>query len=239
MVFEQHYSLNPDDYFEHDSTTKEKNALILLEEAHELTGRKGVLLDIGVGRGEMLKAAINSGWEVFGIEPSETFAKFATEKTGIEIGRHTVENCGFERNSFDVVILGAVLEHLYNPDQTVEEISRILRRGGALFVDVHNERGLYFRFGNLYQKLRGRERVVNLAPTFSPFHVFGFTPRSLRRLLRKHGLKPVRRRVYAGQAMVPDRGGVIGFLEQQCAHAVTRMSIGNLGTYIEAWAIKE
>ena len=65
-----------------------------------------------------------------------------------------------------------------------------MRPGGFVMLDVPNEKGLFFKAGNLYQKARGRRWCVNLAPTFSPFHVFGFSPRSLRKLLAKHGLEP-------------------------------------------------
>ncbi len=132
-----------------------------------------------------------------------------------------------------------MLEHLYNPDETVREVARVLRPGGALFVDVPNESGLYFRVGNLYQRLRGRDWCVNLAPTSEPYHVFGFDRRSLRALLSKHGLEVKIWRVYGGRAMVPNRGGLFGALEQAAARAVTAASnFGGLGTYIEAWAVK-
>lgn len=237
---DQHYGVLPEDYFQHhDMNVKGGSALKLLHQAQELTGGKGRLLDIGTGRGELLRAAIQEGWTVKGIEPSNAFADFAVQYTGAEIKREPVERCGFDAESFDVVMLAAVLEHLYNPDETIREIARILRPGGALFVDVPNEKGLYFRVGNLYQKLRGRDWVVNLAPTFSPFHVFGFSPRSLRALLKKYKLKPEYWHVYAGKAMVPNRGGILGGLERFAANAITTLSnFGELGTYIETWAIK-
>ena len=140
---------------------------------------------------------------------------------------------------FDVILLSGVLEHLYQPDDTIREIARVLRKGGALFLDVPNEAGLYFRAGNFYERLRGRNWVVNLAPTFPPYHVFGFTPRSLRSLLAKHGLTPVKWRVYGGHAMVPASRGLMGRLEQAAARAVTALSeLDRFGTYIETWAIR-
>lgn len=236
----QHYAMDADDYFQHHSVvTKGEVASKMLHQGEELTGGKGRLLDIGAGRGELLRAARLEGWEAIGIEPSASFADHTTRHSGLEIRRTPVEGCGFSPNSFDVVILAAVLEHLYNPNETIREIARILRPGGALYVDVPNERGLYFLMGNLYQKLRGRDWVVNIAPTFSPFHVFGFGPRSLRALLAKHGLRPVRWHVYPGRAMVPSRAGLVGAFEQLAAHAVTALSsIGSFGTYIESWAVK-
>jgi len=61
----------------------------------------------------------------------------------------------------------------------------------------------------------------------------------LRALLAKHGLRPKRWKVYAGEAMVPAHGGALGTLEKLAAQAVTAASrMGQLGTYIETWAIK-
>jgi 2-polyprenyl-3-methyl-5-hydroxy-6-metoxy-1,4-benzoquinol methylase len=237
---DQHYGSLPDEYFEHhDLSHKRDCAATMLQQAEALTGGKGNLLDIGAGRGELLRVALQDGWSATGIEPSSSFAEYAARYSGAEIRREPVERCRFEDNSFDVVILAAVLEHLYNPDEVIEEIARILRSGGALYLDVPNEEGLYFRVGNLYQKLRGRDWVVNLSPNFSPFHVFGFSPKSLRALLSKHGFRPEVWQVYGGKSWVPARGGLVSVLERQASRVVTALSnFGSLGTYIEAWSVK-
>jgi SAM-dependent methyltransferase len=237
---EQHYGVDADEYFEHHlRDDKDLSASSMLGQAEELINGKGRLLDIGAGRGELLRAARIAGWEVEGIEPSSRFAEVAADYSGAPIRSEPVERCGFPDGAFDCVILSAVLEHLYNPDETMREISRILRPGGVVFLDVPNEHGLYFKIGNFYQKLRGRDWVVNTAPTFSPFHIFGFGPRSLKTLLAKHGLEPRWWRVYPGRAMVPSRSGIAGKLETVAANAVTALSrLGSLGTYIETWAVK-
>lgn len=238
---EQHYALEADSYFQHHDAGKKLDAAReLVRDAARLAGGGGRLLDIGSGRGEMLVAAREEGWRPVGVEPSRTFAEYAAARSGAEVRRETVERCGFPDGSFDVCILGAVLEHLYNPDETVREIARVLRPGGALFVDVPNEAGLYFRLGNLYQRLRGRDWSVNLAPTFEPFHLFGFNQRALRMLLAKHGLRVHELRVYGGEFIAPSgRDGFTGAFERAAARAVTFVSdLGDLGTYMEAWALK-
>jgi len=237
---DEHYGMEADDYFEHHNTeAKHSSALGLLEQAEILVGKKGKLLDIGSGRGELLIAAHEKGWDAIGIEPSSSFAE-RLRRAGVEIRQVPVEQCGFESASFDVVILAAVLEHLYNPDETIREISRILRPGGALFLDVPNEHGLYFQMGNLYLKLRQRDWVVNLAPTFSPFHVFGFGSKSLRRLLSKYSFGIAKWQVYGGTSLVPGKQGLVGLAEQQAARFVTFLSnFAGLGTYIEVWAIRK
>ncbi|MBC7900078.1 MAG: class I SAM-dependent methyltransferase [Saprospiraceae bacterium] len=237
----QHYEVDADQYFQgHDKLGKLDNAAGLVEQAEKLLGRKGRLLDVGVGRGEILIAAKERGWDVEGVEPSESFADYAEKRIGVKIWRQPVEEAEIPEAEFDVVILAAVLEHLYNPDEIMLKISRILKPGGFLYLDVPNEKGLYFRVGNVYQKMRGRKWCVNLAPTFSPFHVFGFGAKSLIAILRKHGFEPKVWTVYGGTSMVSMRGGVFGKLESVASSLITRISnLGNMGTYIETWAVKK
>jgi SAM-dependent methyltransferase len=237
----QHYELDADLYFQHhDLEGKTLGARAKLKRAERLTGRKGRILDIGAGRGELLRAACEAGWSAVGIELSASFAEHAARYSGVEIKREPLEQCNFPDGSFDVVILAGVLEHMYSPDEIIEEIARILRPGGALFLDVPNEQGLYFRVGNFYQRLRGRDWTVNLAPTFEPFHVFGFNAGALRKLLAKHSFTVKDWLVYGGRSLLPRRAGFFGYLENQASHLITALSNwGDLGTYIETWVVKQ
>lgn len=236
----QHYDVDADDYFKaHDTENRLDGAKSLLATAEKILGHKGKLLDVGVGRGETLVAAKELGWDAEGVEPSATFADYAEERTGLKIWREPIEDSSVADNEYDVIVLAAVLEHLYYPDEIVCRISRALKPGGILYLDVPNEAGLYFRVGNAYQKLRGRDWCVNLAPTFSPYHVFGFSSKALKKLLAKYGLSPVYWNVYPGTSLVPSRGGIVGLLESSASKVVTGISsYGELGTYIETWARK-
>src|SRR5690606_32450687 len=84
----QHYDVDANEYFSaHDEGGRDQGAAALVKKAETLVGGRGKLLDIGVGRGEVLKAAIDSGWECEGVEPSSTFADYAEKKTGAKIWR--------------------------------------------------------------------------------------------------------------------------------------------------------
>jgi SAM-dependent methyltransferase len=237
----QHYEVDADDYFAlHDREQRLSGAAEMIKQAESLLGGKGRLIDIGVGRGEILQAAKERGWEVEGVEPSDSFADYAETRIGAKIWRKPVEEAALPEGAYDAVILAGVLEHLYNPDQVMSRVSRSLRKGGVLYLDVPNERGLYFRVGNFYQRIRRRNWCVNLSPTFSPFHIFGFSPRSLRLLLGKYDLEPSRWNVYGGRSVLPDKSGVMGKLEGQASKVITALSnLGEMGTYIETWAVKK
>jgi 2-polyprenyl-3-methyl-5-hydroxy-6-metoxy-1,4-benzoquinol methylase len=236
----QHYDIDADDYFkEHNTEGRLDGARSLLEKAEKILGHKGRLLDVGVGRGETLVAAKELGWDAEGVEPSATFADYAEKRTGLKIWREPIEDSSVPDSSYDVIVLAAVLEHLYDPDEIVSRISSALKPGGILYLDVPNEAGLYFRVGNAYQRIRGRDWCVNLAPTFSPYHIFGFSPKALRKLLSKYGLSPVYWNVYPGTSLVSSRGGIVGLLESVASKIVTGISrYRELGTYMATWARK-
>lgn len=237
----QHYDTEAEHFFDnHNEAGKDEAAKKVLREAESMLGRKGKILDVGAGRGETARRAKLEGWDVIGVEPTAAFADFAEKFSGAEIRREPVEECGFADEEFDVVVLAAVLEHLYNPNEVVAEISRILKRGGLFYFDIPNERGLFFKVGNIYQKSQGRDWCVNLSPTFPPFHLFGFSPKSTKALLAKHGMEVKVWHVYGGTSLVPSRSGIAGKLEVEAAKVITAISnMGEMGGYIEAWAVKK
>lgn len=211
----------------------------VLTTIEQLNPTRGRLLDIGAGRGEMLKAATMRGWKAVGLEPASGFARFAREYSGAEVIEARLEDRPFEKESFDVVTLGAVLEHVFNPVEVLKEINRILRPGGVLWLDVPNEAGAFYRMGNLYQRLRGRDWVVNLSPTFPPYHVFGFTPRAIRSLAKLTGFDVARLKTYATTAVIDTRESPVSAFLRPVVRWVLGVSerIG-AGTYMDVWAVK-
>jgi SAM-dependent methyltransferase len=236
----QHYEVPAGEFFaHHDQQEKFKTARLILEDAERMIGRTGKLLDIGAGRGETLKLALDTGWDAYGIEPSASFAASAQELCGRALYTKPLEECDLPQNEFDVVILSAVLEHLYDPRSVIAEIARVLKSGGVLFLDVPNERGLFFKVGNLYQRFRSREWCINLSPTFPPFHLFGFSPKSLRMLLNAEGLDLTKLFVFGGECVLESRRGILGSIERSAAKLITAASnFSRMGSYIAAWAQK-
>lgn len=236
---EEHYG-DAEKYFaEHDLEGKVASYHEVLLSIGQLGATSGRLLDIGAGRGEMLKAATARGWKAVGLEPSSEFARFARKYSGAEVIEARLEDRPFEEDSFDVVTLGAVLEHVFNPVEVLSEINRVLRPGGILWLDVPNEAGAFYRMGNLYQRLRGRDWVVNLSPTFPPYHVFGFTPRAVRSLATLTGFDVARLKTYATTAVIDTRESPVSAFLRPVVRWVLGVSerIG-AGTYMDVWAIK-
>jgi SAM-dependent methyltransferase len=208
----------------------------LAERMEALLGRKGRLLELGCGRGALLAGARRRGWEVRGVDMTPGFSEQA--RPGVEIEVAPLESARSLDERYDAVWLAAVLEHVYEPARCLARVRAALAPGGVAFIDVPNECGLRSRLGNLYMRLRGRDWAVNLSPSFPPFHVVGFCPRSLARLLRATGFRIAELTLDAWRDALPARAGAWGRLESAGHRAVIRLAarLGS-GDGITCWAV--
>ena len=225
-----------EEYFRaHETTHKAEAGRLLAARASGILGYKGRMLELGCGRGELLAAAQGAGWKVRGVEMTEAFATVATAR-GLETEVASVETCRSLEEQWDTVLLAAVLEHLYEPRACLTRVFDALVPGGIAFVDVPNECSLWSRVGNAYMRARGRPWAVNLSPTFPPYHVVGFCPRSLRYLAAAIGFEVVNLRTHRWRNELPPRRSLVGRIESLGADMV--LSLGNWigsGAGITAW----
>jgi len=202
----QHLYSKPEKYFEHHSISEKiTSGKELLEQIRIKTGRNCPnVLDVGSGRGELLKAAKDSGLaRAVGLEFSPAMIEYAGGTWGIDVRLQSIEeHADGNAGAYDAVVLNAVLEHVYRPDLMIGAAARLLRRDGLLYIDCPNEPNLLTMAYALLARVRRSHAVLNLAPTFPPFHVFGFNPRSLTVLLAKNGLNVER---------ISLRGGPLSF----------------------------
>lgn len=231
-------SSTTDEYFSlQDSERKIANGREMARFAASVLGRTGRMLEVGCGRGDLLRGAAAEGWEVAGVEMTEGFAESARAH-GVSVECAPVESCESLNGKYDVILLAAVLEHLYEPAAVLRRVSDALVPGGLLFVDVPNEASLTMRAGNLYMRLRGRAWSVNLSPTFPPYHVVGFSPASLRFALESAGLRVHRMEVQRWANDLP-RGGLARSFERAGLELVQRVgSALGMGDGIACWARK-
>jgi 2-polyprenyl-3-methyl-5-hydroxy-6-metoxy-1,4-benzoquinol methylase len=167
------------------------------------------ILDVGSGRGELLRAAAEAGLEgTVGLELSRAMVTYAQDHHAVRVLEETVEdhvrNVGEKK--YDAIVLSAVLEHVHNPDTTIEAIRRLGRPGAILYIDIPQEPHLMTRIGSIPGWLTGKRTVLNLSPTFSPFHVYGFSQKALATLLTKHGFTIEERTVWASPKVPSGKG---------------------------------
>ena len=182
---------DPEKYFaSHDSDAKVAgNRQIIHQVLERLSIPAPRVLDVGSGRGELLRAAVLEGVpaeNILGLEFSDAMID-ACRQSGLVVLRQTIEeHAQTDPPPYDAVILNAVLEHVYDPASMIDAVRSLTRPGSVLYLDLPMEPNLLTWVGNGLNRIRGSRAVFNLSPTFSPYHVFGFSPRTLRALLAKH-----------------------------------------------------
>jgi len=102
--------------------------------------KEGSLLDIGCAYGKFLEVcASRTRFKLSGIDISEHAVEVAKKRLkgkGIELRKAGVLDTGFKDNSFDVVCLFDVLEHIEDLSKAFDEIKRILRKDGIVIFSV-------------------------------------------------------------------------------------------------------
>lgn len=156
------------------------------------------VLDVGSGRGDFVYAARQEGLtEVTGVEFAAAMVDHAKANLGVKLFHGTLEQCAqrWEGPPFDAVVLNAILEHVPDPDLFMGILAGLTRKGSLLYLDIPHDPNLATLAGNAISRLRRRPEVYNIAPTWPPFHIYGFNKRSLGKLLSKHGfaIRDVRR----------------------------------------------
>ena len=146
-----------------------------LEQVHEFITPPGKLLDVGCFTGIFMKVAASMGWKVEGIELSSWAADLA-RKTGIgTIYEQPLEQILFPENSFDVITLWDVIEHLSHPVEMLTEARRVLKPGGILAFNTH-----------MVDSLAGRISGKHY-PFFMIIHLIHFSRTTVTRMLNEHG----------------------------------------------------
>jgi len=144
----------------------------------------GRILDIGCGRGLMLQYLKKMGWECYATENSMPLVT-NLRKDGINATRElNIWNCDFQDSFFDVVSMWHVLEHVGDPRRTLDEIRRILKRGGVLVAATPN-------FGCWVSSLTRR----NWFGIDAPRHLFHYDGKTLPAMIESSGFS-IRRRKY-------------------------------------------
>jgi ubiquinone biosynthesis O-methyltransferase len=139
--------------------------------------RRGLqLLDVGCGSGTLLSLLKRRGFRVRGVDFSSEAAAIAKSENDVNVAVGSLEEVHFHDESFDVITLFHVMEHVTNPRRVLEEVSRILRPNGAVILQVPNIESWQFKmFGAKWYGLD------------IPRHVIDYSKKSMLKLLSDAG----------------------------------------------------
>lgn len=208
-----HYDTTPAHYFGPERVVAEEGIFRFeIDRTRELLGpiERPRALDIGAGVGRVMAALDRAGFDVTGLEPSESFRDVALERFSIPPERlllGSVQEASFAPGSFDFITFGAVLEHLPDPASSLERALSWLRPEGVIHIEVPSSKWLMGRMLNGYFRMIGSGLVTNLSPMHAPYHLFEFSLRSFRLHGKRAGYAVVDFRRFPGDPMVPGIAG--------------------------------
>lgn len=139
---------------------------------------QNVILEIGCGGGIILDKAREMGIQTIGIEPNMEYQATLKQK-GHLVYSH-VSDCLKEwKDKIDSVISFHVIEHVHNPDEFIQDIEQLLRRGGTAFVLTPN-----------YNDILLKINFDSFAPFFfRKVHTLYLTAGSLKKMIQQAGMQ--------------------------------------------------
>lgn len=109
----------------------------------------GKVLDLGCGDGRTGKMILDKGFSVQACDIDKE--RFEFQNTIPFNNSDLSEPLPYNNSSFDYVIFMEVIEHIYNPNYVISEISRILKPGGRLILSTPNILNIGSRFRFLFE----------------------------------------------------------------------------------------
>lgn len=167
----------------HDEAFYEKTNITAVEIVMDILAYRqaapGTLLDVGCGVGALVALAGKKGWDAVGIDTSPKAAALAKRELDIDVLQTRLGDAPFDPDTFDVVVLLAVLEHAFDPAALAEQALRLLKPGGLAVFSLPN-------LDNLSYLLMPNRAEYSW---FIKEHINHFTLRTLRALLEKVGFR--------------------------------------------------
>ena len=148
--------------------------IVSIIQRHKKTGR---VLDIGCAVGLVLEEAKKAGFETEGLELNEKAVEIALSKK-LNVKKSDIKDARYAKNTFDVIILNHVLEHIMNLNEFMSLIKNALKKDGIVVIGIPAYKAL---IPSLYKKAWGGWVLAE--------HIWHFDEKSLGGILSRHDMK--------------------------------------------------
>lgn len=160
----------------------QKRKKVIIKLICEILPPGSSILDIGSANGDISTELSLLNFRVEGIEPlSDSFKnakKLAQKyKQNILFKQDRIEDIG-EQKSYDLLVMGEILEHFYEPGIILKKLKKILKPNGRIIITVPNSPSLRSRlkFG-----------LLGIFPDNNPEHKYYFDRRRFCEVVSKSG----------------------------------------------------
>lgn len=164
-----------------------RNPWVIREIERAFLHGPGNILDVGCGAGFLANELARKGFDVTGIDASKQSLDVArqydhTGQVQYQLGDAT--RLPFADHSFRIVCAMDFLEHVENPEQVVQEISRVLQPDGLFFYHTLNRNLISWLIG-----IKGVEWFVSNTPPNLHVYRYLITPDELRGYCERAGMR--------------------------------------------------
>lgn len=141
---------------------------------------------------KILDVGSASGWFLSKISlqhPDATYYGIDIYQEAIEYGKKayphiefsvaSAEKIPYKANCFDIVICTEVLEHVENPQMVLQEIKRVLKKGGIAIIELDSGSILFSLVWYLWRKAHGK--------VWNDSHLHSYTVEKLEKSIRQAG----------------------------------------------------
>lgn len=145
------------------------------------------ILDIGCATGYLGAVFCQQGHFVVGIDISDKAIKHANKFLSSVYVLNIETDKLPKMGTFDLILLSEVIEHFFQPQETLKKICPLLKENGSLIISTPN----FLYWGNRLQFLRGKFSYTGQG-TFDESHIHFYTYSSLKLLLDNLGLSVIK-----------------------------------------------
>ena len=196
--FGEYYSTASKYEFSHRGGEQHEEEIIRVEELAKWLSKRLPLdlpiLDVGCATGELLLKLRAEGFsDIYGLDPSRECVERAQKLHGLAMIQGVLGAKSKDQRAFGAVILSAVLEHIPDTEQFIDDLNQWIRPNGYLIVEVPDLQFFDKSRNAPYQEL-------------SIEHINFFTAESLKNLMGRFGLALIEERHF----MCAAAGGLTG-----------------------------
>jgi phosphatidylethanolamine/phosphatidyl-N-methylethanolamine N-methyltransferase len=120
---------------------------------------KGNILEVGTGKGHLTLELAKQGYRFATVDinkdaqaQAKRYLEYFNLEDKVNFYLENAESLSFPDNSFDAVISLNTVHHLVNPFRVMDEIMRVLKGAGKIFLSEFSEKGL-----EIIEKVHQRE----------------------------------------------------------------------------------
>tara|TARA_A100000164_G_C21854311_1_gene746676 strand:- start:179 stop:847 length:669 start_codon:yes stop_codon:yes gene_type:complete len=127
-----------------------KNGHRQLENFKKKNEHLSKILEIGAGSTPHFNFIKHSYDEYHIVETSDYVLDYHKDNAKVKLSKYDGKNLPYKNESFDRIIISHCLEHILSPEYFLEEMMRVLKKGGVLSISLPTDPGIAWRLGRLF-----------------------------------------------------------------------------------------